>query len=72
MNNSGGSTDTRSLFIRQIGNVICIQGVINTSKCDGNHWGGTVAIIPNQIDVPKYGLKTTSTKFDHGHKHNRG
>lgn len=72
MNNSGGSTDTRRLFVRQIGNVVCIQGVINTSKRDGGHWGGTVAIIPNQIDVPKYGLRTTSTEFHDNHKHNRG
>lgn len=72
MSNSGGSTDTRRLFIRQIGNIVCIQGIINTGKRDGGNWGGTLAIIPNQIDPPKYGLKTSAQEFNDDHKYNRG
>ncbi|MBF0575540.1 hypothetical protein [Dysgonomonas sp. GY617] len=72
MQNSGSGTDTRRLFIRQVGNVVCIQGVINTGKRDGSNWGGTVAIIPNQISPPKYGLRTTLCDFNDDHKYNRG
>lgn len=72
MQNSGSGTDTRRLFVRQIGNVVSIQGVINTGKRDGGNWGGTVAIIPNQISPPKYGLRTTLCDFDDDHKYNRG
>lgn len=72
MNNSGSGTDTRTLFVRQIGNVVCIQGTINTAKRDGSNWGGTVAIIPSQISPPKYGLRVSYADFNDGHKHNRG
>ncbi|WP_165045099.1 hypothetical protein [Dysgonomonas sp. ZJ709] len=72
MQNSGSGTDTRRLFIRQIGNIVCIQGVINTGKRDGSNWGGTIAIIPNQISPPKYGLRTCATDFNDDHKYNRG
>ncbi|SBV95465.1 hypothetical protein [uncultured Dysgonomonas sp.] len=72
MSNSGGNTDTRQLFVRQIGNMVCIQGIINTAKRDGSNQGGTVAIIPNQIDPPKYGLSTSAQSFNDDHKHNRG
>ncbi|NDW10980.1 hypothetical protein [Dysgonomonas sp. 520] len=72
MNNSGSGTDTRNLFIRQIGNVVCIQGIINTAKRDGSNKGGTIAIIPNQISPPKYGLRTSFADYNDDHKYNRG
>ncbi|MDR1718063.1 MAG: hypothetical protein LBS20_19675 [Prevotella sp.] len=72
MNNSGSGTDTRNLFIRQIGNIVCIQGTINTAKRDGSNWGGTIAIIPNQISPPKYGLRTSFSDYNDDHKYNRG
>ncbi len=72
MNNSGSATDTRNLFIRQIGNIVCIQGTINTAKRDGSNWGGTIAIIPNQIPPPKYGLRCNLNDFNDDHKYNRG
>ncbi|WP_320889057.1 hypothetical protein [Bacteroides sp.] len=72
MSNSGSATDTRSLFIRQIGNIVCIQGVINTGRRDGTNWGGVVAVIPNKIPAPKYGLRTTLCDFNDDHKYNRG
>lgn len=72
MNNSGSGTDTRSLFVRQIGNVVCIQGTINTAKRDGSNMGGAVAVLPNQISAPKYGLKLSLCDFNDDHKYNRG
>lgn len=72
MNNSGSGTDTRQLFVRQIGNMVSIQGIINTAKRDGSNMGGVVAVIPNQIQPPKYGLRTTLCDFDNDAKYNRG
>lgn len=72
MNNSGIGTDTRALFIRQIGNIVSIQGIINTAKRDGGNMGGVVAVIPNQIQPPKYGLRCTHADFNDDHKYNRG
>lgn len=72
MNNSGSGTDTRQLFIRQIGNVVSIQGIINTAKRDGSNMGGVVAVIPNQIQPPKYGLRTTLCDWNDDTKYNRG
>ena len=72
MSNSGSGTDTRNLFIRQIGNIVCIQGTLNTSKRDGSNWGGTVALIPNQISPPKYGLRVSFADFNDDHQKNRG
>ena len=72
MENSGNSTDTRNLFVRQIGNVVCIQGTINTGKRDGNNNGGVIAILPNKIGAPKYGLKNSLCDFNDDHKYNRG
>lgn len=72
MNNSGSATDTRQLFIRQIGNIVSIQGIINTAKRDGSNRGGVVAVIPNQIQPPKYGLRCALCDFDDDHKYNRG
>lgn len=72
MNNSGSGTDTRQLFIRQIGNMVSIQGIINTAKRDGSNMGGVVAVIPNQIQPPKYGLRTTLCDWNDDTKYNRG
>lgn len=72
MNNSGNGTDTRQLFIRQIGNIVSIQGILNTSKRDGSNLGGIVAVIPNQIQPPKYGLRCSHSDFNDDHKYNRG
>lgn len=72
MNNSGSGTDTRQLYIRQIGNIVSIQGIINTAKRDGSNWGGVVAVIPNQIQPPKYGLRTTLADWNDDTKYNRG
>lgn len=72
MNNSGSGTDTRQLFVRQIGNIVSIQGIINTAKRDGNNMGGVVAVIPNQIQPPKYGLRCALCDFNDDHKYNRG
>lgn len=72
MNNSGSATDTRQLFIRQIGNMVSIQGIINTAKRDGSNMGGVVAVIPNQIQPPKYGLRTTLCDWNDDAKYNRG
>lgn len=72
MSNSGSGTDTRELFVRQIGNIVCIQGRINTARRDGSNWGGVVAIIPNKISPPKYGLRLSVADFNDDHKYNRG
>lgn len=72
MNNSGIATDTRALFIRQIGNIVSIQGIINTAKRDGGNMGGVVAVIPNQISPPRYGVRCTHADFNDDHKYNRG
>lgn len=72
MSNSGSATDTRNLFIRQIGNVVCIQGTINTARRDGSNMGGVVAVIPNKIPAPKYGLRTSLCDYNDDHKYNRG
>ncbi|CDN31836.1 hypothetical protein BN938_1756 [Mucinivorans hirudinis] len=72
MNNSGIATDTRALFIRQIGNIVSIQGIVNTAKRDGGNMGGVVAVIPNQIQPPRYGLRCTHADFNDDHKFNRG
>lgn len=72
MSNSGSATDTRNLFIRQIGNIVCIQGTVNTARRDGSNMGGVVAIIPNKIPAPKYGLRTSLCDYNDDHKYNRG
>lgn len=72
MNNSGSGTDTRQLFIRQIGNIVSIQGIINTASRDGGNMGGIVAVIPNRIQPPKHGLRCTHADFNDDHKYNRG
>ena len=72
MSNSGSGTDTRELFVRQIGNIVCIQGRINTARRDGGNWGGVVALIPNAISPPKYGVRLSVADFNDDHKYNRG
>ncbi len=72
MINSGSGTDTRNLFIRQIGNIVSIQGVINTARRDGSNQGGVIAVIPNQVQPPKYGLRNAIANFNDDHKYNRG
>lgn len=72
MNNSGSGTDTRQLFVRQIGNIVSIQGIINTASRDGGNMGGIVAVIPNQIQPPKYGIRCSHAEFNDDHKYNRG
>lgn len=72
MSNSGSGTDTSKLFVRQIGSIVCIQGRINTARRDGSNEGGIVAVIPNRISPPKYGLRTTMAHWNDDHKYNRG
>lgn len=72
MNNSGSGTDARRLFVRQIGNIVSIQGVINTAKRDGSNMGGTVAVIPNTISPPKYSIRCCAADWNDDHKYNRG
>lgn len=72
MSNSGSGTDTRELFVRQIGSIVCIQGRINTARRDGGNWGGVVALIPNAISPPKYGVRLSVADFNDDHKYNRG
>jgi len=72
MGNSGSVTDTSQLYVRQIGSVVCIQGIVNTGKRNGSNWGGVVAVIPNQISPPKYGLRVSYADYNDGHTHNRG
>lgn len=72
MSNSGSGTDTRQLFIRQIGNIVSIQGIINTARRDGSNWGGSVGIIPNRIQPPKYGVRCSYADWNDDAKYNRG
>lgn len=72
MLNSGSRTDTRNLYARQIGNIVCIQGTINSSRVDGSNMGGTIAILPNNISAPKFGLKNSLCDYNEDHKYNRG
>ena len=72
MENSGQGTDTRNLFVRQIGSIVSIQGEINTAKRDGSNWGGVIAMIPNKIQPPKYSVRCTAANWNDDHKYNRG
>ena len=72
MENSGQGTDTRNFFVRQIGNIVSIQGYINTAKRDGSNWGGVIAMIPNKIQPPKYSVRCTAANWNDDHKYNRG
>ena len=72
MENSGSGTDTQGLFVRQIGNIVSIQGYINTARRDGSNWGGVVAVIPNKIQPPRYSVRCTAADWNDDHKYNRG
>lgn len=72
MAGSGSGTDTRRLFVRQIGSIVSVQGVINTAHRDGSNWGGIVAVLPNKIQPPKYSVRTTVCHWNDDHKYNRG
>lgn len=72
MSDSGSGTDTRNLFVRQIGSIVSIQGSINTAKRDGTHWGGIIAIIPNAIEPPKYSVRCTAANWNDDTRYNRG
>lgn len=72
MGNSGSGTDARQLYVRQIGNIVSIQGAINTSRRDGDNWGGVVAVIPNSIQPPAYSVRCTAADWNDDHKYNRG
>lgn len=72
MSNSGSGTDTRGFFIRQIGNIVSIQGYINTAQRDGSNWGGIVAVIPNKIEPPRYSVRCTAANWNDDHAYNRG
>jgi hypothetical protein len=72
MGNSGFRTDTSNLFARQIGNIVSIQGAIHNNNHDGEWRGGVVAVIPNQIQPPKYSIKNSLCDYNDGHKYNRG
>lgn len=72
MANSGSGTDTRGFFVRQIGNIVSIQGAINTARRDGGNWGGIVALIPNTIQPPRYSVRCTAADWNDDHKYNRG
>lgn len=72
MSNSGSGTDTRELFIRQIGNIVSIQGAVNTAKRDGGNQGGMVALIPNAVQPPKYSVRCTAANWNDNHAYNRG
>lgn len=72
MANSGSGTDTRRLFVRQIGNIVSVQGIVNTARRDGGNWGGVVAVLPNKIQPPKYSVRTTACHWNDDHKYNRG
>ena len=72
MENSGQGTDTSNFFVRQIGNIVSIQGYINTAKRDGSNWGGVIAMIPNKIQPPKYSVRCTAANWNDDHKYNRG
>lgn len=68
---SCGGHNAGTLWARQIGNVVCIQGTINTSRRDSNTWG-SVATIPNAISPPRFGCRQTMADFNDDHKYNRG
>lgn len=72
MGNSGGKTDTSNLYVRQIGNIVSIQGKIHTANANNGNWGGVIAVIPNQIDPPKYSVKTCFSEVNGDTKYNRG
>lgn len=55
LKDSGWIKVLEGLFVRQIGNVVCIQGVIRTVH------SGIAFTLPNSIDAPKYDVAFSST-----------
>ncbi len=72
MGNAVTGTDTRELFIRQIGHIVSIQGIINTGNHYGSNMGGVVAVIPNRISPPKHGLRCSHMGFNEIYRYSRG
>lgn len=72
MENSGSGTDSRGLFVRQIGSIVSIQGYVNTAFRDGGNWGGIVAVLPNKVQPPKYSVRCAAANWNDDHKYNRG
>lgn len=72
MNNSGGNTYAGDLYVRQIGNIVSIQGTVYNNRHDGSHWGGVIAVIPNQVQPPRYAVKNSLCEYNDDHKYNRG
>lgn len=68
---SCGGENAGTLWARQIGNIVCIQGIINTAKRSSNTWG-SIATIPNSISPPRFGCRQTMADFNDSHKYNRG
>lgn len=68
---SCGGENAGTLYARQIGNVVCVQGTINTARRSSNTWG-SIATIPNTISPPRFGCRQTMADFNDDHKYNRG
>lgn len=68
---SCGGYNAGTLWARQIGNVVCVQGTINTARRESNTWG-SIATIPNAISPPRFGCRQTMADFNDDHKYNRG
>lgn len=68
---SCGGYNAGTLWARQIGNVVCVQGTINTARRESNTWG-SIATIPNTISPPRFGCRQTMADFNDDHKYNRG
>ena len=66
-----GGENAGTLWARQIGSVVCVQGTINTARRSSNTWG-SIATIPNAIGAPRFGCRQTMADFNDDHKYNRG
>lgn len=66
-----GGENAGTLWARQIGNIVCVQGTINTARRESNTWG-SIATIPNAIGAPRFGCRQTMADFNDDHKYNRG
>lgn len=66
-----GGENAGTLWARQIGSIVCVQGTINTARRESNTWG-SIATIPNAIGAPRFGCRQTMADFNDDHKYNRG
>jgi hypothetical protein len=66
-----GGENGGTLFARQIGSIVCVQGRINTARRSSNNWG-SIATIPNTISPPRFGILQTLGNFDDDTWRNRG